>query len=229
MINAGQKPATNCTISPLSSIPATFAHASLESGSGDDVPVDIPAGAAHNFVFLVSPTAPIAPTDVQLRFECANANAAPIIPGLNTLLVSASATPVADIVAMAATLNADGIVNVPEDSGTGVFAVATVNVGTGDTLTVSANTGSVNLPINLSICQTNPATGICVGSLASSVTTQINAGQTPTFAIFVAGTGTAIPFDPANNRIFVRFKDTDGATRGATSVAVRTSDQTSDP
>jgi hypothetical protein len=54
------------------------------------------------------------------------------------------------------------------------------------------------------------------------VTTQINAGQTPTFSVFVTGTGTVVHFDSANNCVFVRFKDAGGVTRGATSVAVRT-------
>ena len=48
-----------------------------------------------------------------------------------------------------------------------------------------------------------------------------NAGATPTFSIFALGTG-PIPFDAATNRIFVRFTDQGGVTRGATSVAVRT-------
>ena len=58
--------------------------------------------------------------------------------------------------------------------------------------------------------------------VGTSVTTAINAGATPTFSIFVTGSGT-VPFYLANNRIFVRFRDTGGVTRGSTSVAVRTS------
>jgi hypothetical protein len=49
----------------------------------------------------------------------------------------------------------------------------------------------------------------------------VNANVTPTFGIFVQGNGD-VPFNPASNRIFVRFKDADGVTRGSTSVAVRT-------
>jgi hypothetical protein len=57
---------------------------------------------------------------------------------------------------------------------------------------------------------------------SSSAVATMGAGTTATFAIFVQGTGTAIPFDPATKRIFVRFKDGSNVTRGATSVAVRT-------
>lgn len=50
---------------------------------------------------------------------------------------------------------------------------------------------------------------------------QINANQTPTFAVFAMGTG-RVPFPPAVNRVFIRFKTAGGATVGATSVALRT-------
>ncbi len=47
----------------------------------------------------------------------------------------------ADIVALAATLKNDGIVDIPGPNGTGVFAVATVNVAVNDVITVTADTG----------------------------------------------------------------------------------------
>jgi hypothetical protein len=58
--------------------------------------VDIPANAAQTFVFALTPTAAIPATDVPLNFFCANALAAPVVSGLNTLLLSASTTPVPD-------------------------------------------------------------------------------------------------------------------------------------
>jgi hypothetical protein len=73
----------------------------------------------------------------------------------------------------------------------------------------------------INLCETNPATGQCISAIDATVTTQINANATPTFGIFVQGNGN-VPFDPAADRIFVRFKDGGGLTRGSTSVAVRT-------
>jgi hypothetical protein len=128
---------------------------------------------------------------------------------------------VPDIVAFAATLNHDGIVNIPGTTVTGVFAVATVNVGRGGQTTVTADTNGVTLPVTLTLCQTNPANGQCISAVGPSVATTINAGATPSFSIFVRGNGT-VPFNPATNRIFVQFKDAGNISRGATSVAVRT-------
>jgi hypothetical protein len=66
-----------------------------------------------------------------------------------------------------------------------------------------------------------PITETCLSSPAESVTMTIGADETPTFGVFVEGMGN-ISFDPATNRIFVRFKDSAGVTRGLTSVAVKT-------
>jgi hypothetical protein len=226
VINAGSAPALACEISPLTSLPVSFSYQATNPATNavtgsPNTAVDIPAGSAQSFVLALTPTAPIAPTDVRLSFDCANTTAAPINSGLNTLLFSASTTPIPDIVALAATLNNDGIVNVPGTTGTGAFAVATVNVGAGSDITASADTGNATLPVNISLCQTDPATGQCISAIGFVVTTTINTNATPTFGIFVQGNGN-VPFDPADNRIFVRFKDGGGVTRGSTSVAVRT-------
>lgn len=183
--------------------------------------MNIPPGAAQSFVFSLMPISPIAPTDVQFSFDCSNTNPAPVNTGLNTLLFSASTTLVPDIVALAATTTNDGIVNVPGTNGTEAFALATVNVGASGSITASADTGSATLPVNISLCQTNPANGRCISAIGSSVATTINANGTATFGIFVQGSGN-VPFDPAANRIFVRFQEAGGVTRGSTSVAVRT-------
>jgi hypothetical protein len=112
-------------------------------------------------------------------------------------------------------------VNNSGTDGTGVFAVATVNVGADGIITAAADTGVTALPITLTICETDPGTGACRALPGPTATTTMNAGATPTFGLFAKGEGT-VPFDPAANRVFVRFKDASGVTRGSTSVAVRT-------
>ena len=226
IINAGSVAATGCGISVIPALAANFSYQSTDPATNQvtgspNTPVNIPAGVAQSFVISLTPTSPIVSTDVQFNYSCTNASSAPNFVGLNTLLFSASATPVPDIVALAATLTNDGIVNIPGTTGTGAFAVATVNVGASGSITASADTGSAALPVNILLCETNPTTGQCISAIGPSVTTQINANATPTFAILVQGGGT-VPFDPAMNRIFVRFKDSGNVTRGSTSVAVRT-------
>jgi hypothetical protein len=79
----------------------------------------------------------------------------------------------------------------------------------------------VTLPLSISLCQTDPASGQCISSVGPSVSTTINANATPTFAIFATANAT-VPFVPQTNRIFVLFTDAGGIVRGATSVAVQT-------
>ena len=226
VINRAPGTAFGCSISLATNEPGTFNFQTTNPATNNvtgtlNTTIDIPAAASQSFVFAYTPIGVISPTEIPLSIVCANASASPTISGVNTLPFSASATPVPDIVALAATLGNNGIVDIPGATGTRAFAVATVNVGASGTITASADTGAASPPVSISLCQTDPASGQCISPVGPSVTTQINANATPTFGIFVTGTGT-VPFDPAVNRIFVRFKDVGGVTRGSTSVAVRT-------
>jgi photosystem II stability/assembly factor-like uncharacterized protein len=235
VINAGSTLASTVGLSLATPLAATFAYQTTNPTTNQitgtpNTPVDIPAGRSQTYVIAVTPMSAFGSTNVGLTFGGANTAPPDTLIGIDTLLLSASTTPVPDIVALAATVNNDGIVNVPNPTVTalaaaappvGVFAVATVNVGAGAMITASADTGGASLPLSVSICQTIPTTGACQGTAGPGVTTQIDANATPTFGIFVSASG-VVPFDPANNRVFVRFKDAGGVTRGATSVAVRT-------
>jgi hypothetical protein len=226
IIDDGAANASGCGIAPLTSIPATFFYQTTNPSTNaltgtPNTAANIAQGASQSYVIALTPTAAFAPTNVYFAFTCANVfGPAQWYVGINTLNLSASTTPVPDIVALVASGD-PGIVDISASSQYGAFAVATVNVGSADTITASADTGGTSLPISLNLCQTNPATGACVAPAAAGVTTTIAANATPTFAIF-AGSSSAIPFDPANNRVFVRFIDRSGVLRGATSVAVRT-------
>jgi len=225
IVNPSGATATACSLSPVTSIPAEFLYQTTDPLTNaltgtSDTPVTIAPEASQSFLIAFTPAATIPPTEVELQFDCSNTNAAPTFVGLNTLLLSASDTPTPDIVALAATQSGDGIVNIAGVTGSGVFAVAIANVGATGTMTASVDTGGVTLPVYVSICESNPTTGDCISPVQSSVVTAIDSNATATFVIFLNGSGN-IPFDPANNRIFVRFQDAGGVTRGSTSVAVR--------
>jgi hypothetical protein len=226
IVNAGGNPGTSCGLAPGSTVPATFGFQTTDpatnavTGAANTL-VDIPAGGTQSFVFSFKPNAAFAPTDIAITASCANSPAAPVSAGLNTLLLSASTTPVPDIVALAATAQNDGILHITGTSGSNAFAVATVNVGASASITATANTGTASLPLTINLCQTNPQTGQCMSTIGPSVTFAINANATPTVAIFATASG-GVPFLPATNRIFVEFSDANEIVRGSTSVAVET-------
>jgi len=76
--------------------------------------------------------------------------------------------------------------------------------------------------LTLSLCQTDPATSVCINPAVPGtdpVIVDVAAGGSPTFAVF-ATSAAPIALDPANSRVFLRFSDELGEVRGATSVAV---------
>jgi hypothetical protein len=226
IINAGSATATGCQIAPSTAIPATFVYQTTNPTTNAvtgtaNTPVSIAAGGLQTFVIAFTPTAAFASTDVALNFTCTGLDPAPSLSGINTLLLTASFSATADIVALAATTTNNGVLSLPSANGAAAFAVATVNLGAADTITVSADTGPVSLPVSIAICQTNPATGVCLVTATPTVTATIAAGATPTFGIFVAGTNNIAPLYGAN-RMFVHFTNSQGNSVGATGVAVNT-------
>ena len=223
VINPSARTATSCAITLASNIPASLTFqitdpATNQPVGSPNVPATIPAAGSQTFVLALFPSAPIPPTNVRFNFSCGGTSLAPVVTGVNTLLFSASATPVPDIVVLAAANG--GIVDIPGLTGTGAFAVATVNLSAAAAITVSADTGGVPLLLDLSICETD-AVSQCLAPPTPTVPRTFNPFDTPTFAIFVRGFA-FVPFEPGVHRVFVRFRDAGGQVRGSTSVAVRT-------
>ncbi len=225
VINTNAEPLEGCSVAPPAGIAASFFYQTTDPATNGVVgepntPTVIPAGSARTFIFGLTPTAAMAPTEIALNFDCANSQAATVIEGVNTLLLSGLENPTADVIALGATPTNDGILTMPSVNGSAAFGVASVNLGSTATVVVAPDTGSTRPPMTLTICQTNPATAECLSPPAATVETTIATDATPTFSIFATALG-AIAFDPVNTRIHVRFMEA-GVVRGSTSVAART-------
>ena len=190
--------------------------------SGPDPDVTIAGNASQSFLLQFTSAKPALDQSQPLLFLCAGTTYAPIIVGVNTVDLQFSKNAAANIDALAVTLNANGIVDVPLSSGqAGGFAVATENMGAAGNLVATTDTGAVALPVTITLCQTSATTGQCLESPASSVAVRFAAGATPTFSVFVTASA-PIPLNQETSRIFVRFLDQSSVSHGFTSVAVET-------
>jgi virginiamycin B lyase len=228
MINNSGAARSNCGITPLSPVPPGFIYQTTNSATNSvtgspNTAVSLAPGASQSFYFGVTTSTAFVPTNVVLAFRCDSVDPAVPVAGLNTLLLSASATPVPDIIAIAATTQNNGILSISGTGGSGAFAVATANVGAaGPAITATpVVAGGVSLPLGLSICQTNSVTGACLLPPSPSVTTAIAGGATASFGVFATASGSVANM-PAVNRIALQFTDATGVVRGSTSVAVQT-------
>lgn len=225
VINAGDTIATDVAISLSSKIPAQFEFQTTDPATNaltgsPNLPVDIAPGDVQTFVIAIRPTGPIASQEVQLRVAGSNTSAIGTTIGVDTLRLSAASNP-PDVIALGATTTGDGIVSIINPGQAAAFAVATFNIGSASSIVASVDRGSGSYPANLAICETNATTGQCLNKPGASVVSQMGTNATRTFGVFITSTG-PIPFNPAANRVFVRFRDASGVVRGATSVAVRT-------
>ena len=134
---------------------------------------------------------------------------------VNTLNLSASASPVADVVALITTTD----LTIPI-GGSASAAVAVANVGSTAQVTVMLDTAGVSLPLETLVCQTITSTGECLTPLSPQTELSLAANATASFMLTLNASD-FIGFDPANNRVFVRFIDEAGVLRGATSLSVR--------
>lgn len=230
LVNSSDTAAASCRLAPTTEVDADFAY--RQTNPLDNVPfgdlnpvVDIGPNGLATFVFTFAPQSAFTATDIEFDFSCGNASeSAAVTLGVNTFVLSSTTAPVGDVVALAGTLNNNGIIDISAASGAGAFVVATSNVGSGEQITVSANTGAASLPVELFVCPTVAVTGQCQQNPALSATENLLAGSAASYAVFAQLTqnDATIAFDPAVNRVFVEFRTADGALRGSTSVALRT-------
>jgi hypothetical protein len=230
IVNAGSTTAAQCSVGLPANFPGvllfqtTDPTTNLPTGTLNKA-VDIAPGKTQTFVFAITPTAPVS-QEIPLQFTCGGGAAVPTIPGVNTFLLTASSTPTPDMIMIDATATKDGNLIVPGATASGAIASAAVNIGAAGTVTFTATDTPYgqaphNLPVSLLICQVN-SSGTCINPTtpAPSTTVNVAAGQTVTFATFVTGQGTTIPYDPANNRIFIIGK-TGGVAVGEASIALK--------
>ena len=227
MINAGPTALANCRVALLASAPAGLALAYQTTDPATNLPNGTPntpvplgaSGGTQSFLLSFTGTSAFNAPGLPIDFACDGAMPAAVMPGVDTIDLAMSATPVPDIVTLAATPSQDGILHI---TGSGAFAVATSNAGVDAQITATLDDNGAGLPIGTGICQTDPASGQCLAPLAASVTlADFAAGATPTFSVFVTA-NSAIPFDPAASRLFIRFVDASGGEHGAASVALTT-------
>lgn len=216
---------TNCRIEAPANFNGDFTFRRTDPGTNAPVgsngdTVSLAAGASQTYVLSMTPGAAMNGSVLAPVFLCDDIRPTDPIPGVTTVTLTASAVQTADIVSIAATPTANGILDVPLN-GARAFSVAAVNIGASQTVTITPGTGGQSLPLTIDMCETNPSTGVCLTGRTPTVAVSFAANETRTFTIFVRSTG-AVAFTPSTNRVFVNFTNATPATVGATSVAVRT-------
>jgi hypothetical protein len=226
ILNNSTTAATGCGIAPASQVAAEFLFQTTDpttnalTGTSNTL-VTIPAGASQSYLIAFTADAPMTSRNVPLGFSCVSSDIVPTIVGVNSLLMTFDANPVPDMIAVGLTPTNDGFSHTGGASGTGIFAIASANIGATGQLTARARLSDPTLPAVATVCQTNPNSGACMATPAATVSATVAQNQNSTWAAFIKASGT-IGSDPAANRVFFEFLDQGGVVRGSTSTAITT-------
>ena len=228
MLNSGTTTLTDCQIALSSGAPSGLTLAYQQTNASNQLigspntPATIAGNGSQNFLLSFKSTKAFSVTSMPLVFSCTGSQPAPSTQGVNTVDLLFSSTAIPDIIALAAVAGGNGIVTVPySTNGAAAFAVDSIDVGTAGTLKVQVDTGSVSLPLTVTVCPTNPSTAACLSPPVASFQQAYQPNASQTYSVFVSASG-PVTFAPATARIFLRFLDSSGASHGSTSVAVET-------
>lgn len=186
--------------------------------------VDIAANSSQSFLVAFAPSIGAQATQwtLDLRFVCRNSDRARLVPAVNSWQLGFGSEPTSDVVAIAVTQTGDGIARLDGVNGRSAFAVATVNVGSAEDLTVIPVPHGEADSLRLRVCETDQSTGVCLAPASDRLNRHFESDETVSFAIFAVGQGLEVPRSPATNRVSLNIINAAGETRGSTSVAVQT-------
>ncbi|MEE2526037.1 DUF1800 domain-containing protein [Hyphobacterium sp. HN65] len=179
----------------------------LVAGS-ENVPFSLAPRASQSLVLAITADA-VFDGVVPPVFECADSTPADPLYGVNTLELVVSDTPPVDILAIGVALpDNDGVIRIASEGGTQAMAVAAINIGAAGNVTVRPEGvygQNADLPADLTICETAPDSQ-CLAAPSAQLILPFSSDEVRTFAVFArAWPGSAIPLDPANSRVEVRF------------------------
>ena len=229
VVNNSDVSAEGCWIGPGAPFDGQFRYRMTDpatnAASGPENAIfDIPPRGSRSFVLSFRPEADSEARGYELpvRFKCDNGDAAPYLGGINSALLSFGASATPDLVAIAITPSADGVLRLADADTNGAFAVAVANVGAAGALNVRPQGTGEAAGLDLVLCETDPAAGTCLAPASLAVSRIFAAGETASFAVFARPGGAVVSFAPARSRIRLVAEDAGGVIRGSTSVAVRT-------
>ena len=224
-LNATGAPLTGCHPEPTY-WDQGWSYQTVDAGNqligAPDTPVALADGASQGFLLtLDSPTSTHVGVEPP-RIECDGVSSARAYALSADVVVLNDPRP--DIIAISATPSADGVVRLPSAGGRAAMAVAAVNIGAPGRMAVFPSDSYYMIgTTQLSVCETNPVTGSCIGPRTDEIFADFATDEVKTFAVFVQGPPNAgVPFYPDLMRVELNFElDGDrGWARGRTSAAV---------